>query len=249
MLTVLAKRSPSCPSAPTLRAMTGEQLTIAVAVVAALAALIQAGTAIAIVFLTRRLAKLASGSLAQSERQVSAARAATEQVRLQGLLAGVPMLRIERPKPEIHDDGELYVVIPIKNASNQVALAVEARIYGLTTDRRQEGNARATSAQIPVMPIGGSETLRLLGRDVRNIPNPRPPRLDGGGHPIHEPDEYVFSYDWLLIVVGWRSILNAKVSLEFEWSANNPAYDHGWRLRDATIQPDPAGEDRIVVSA
>ena len=87
--------------------MTPEQLAITVAVIAAAAAIIQAGTAVVIVFLTRRLASLASGSLEQSERQVAAAHAATDQVRLQGLLAAVPMLRVERPLPEIHDDGEL----------------------------------------------------------------------------------------------------------------------------------------------
>ena len=60
----------------------------------------------------------------------------------------------------------------IENGSDEPARAVEATIYGLTNERRQEGNARATSTQIPVMPVGGSETLTLLGREVRNIPNP-----------------------------------------------------------------------------
>lgn len=230
-------------------AMSPDQLTIGVAVVAAVAALIQAGTAVVIVFLTRRLAKLAAGSLEQSERQVAAAHAATDQVRLQGQLAAVPMLRVERPRPEVHNDGELYVLIPIDNASSQPALAVEAQIYGLTTDRKQEGNARATSMQIPVMPVGGSQTLTLLARDVRNIPNPKPPRLDPGGHPMRERDDYLFSHDWLLIVVEWRSVLNASASLAFEWSANNPGYEHGWRLRAATIRPSPAAEDEIVVPA
>jgi hypothetical protein len=229
--------------------MTPEQLAITVAVIAAAAAIIQAGTAVVIVFLTRRLASLASGSLEQSERQVAAAHAATDQVRIQGLLAAVPMLRVERPLPEIHDDGELYVRVLIENGSDQPALAVEATIYALTNERRQERNARATSMQIPVMPVGGSETLTLLGREVRNIPNPRPARADDYGQPVHDPEEYLFSNDWLLIVVEWRSILNASVSLAFEWAANSPEYEHGWRLRAATIKPDPASADQIVVPA
>lgn len=229
--------------------MTTEQLTIAVAVIAALAALIQAGTAVVIVLLTRRLATLAAGSLEQSERQVAAAHAATDQVRLQGQLAAIPMLRVARPRPEIHSDGELYVLIPIENGSSQPALAVEATIYGLTNERKQEGNARATSMQIPVMPVGGGETLTLLGRDVRNIPNPRLARADGGGQPVHDAEEYLFSHDWLLIVVEYRSILNANVSLAFEWAANSPGYEHGWRLRAATIKPDPASDEQITIPA
>lgn len=220
---------------------------IAVAVIAAAAAIIQAGTAVVIVLLTRRLANLASGSLEQSERQVAAAHAATDQGRLQGQYAAVPMLRVERPRPEVRNDGELYVLIPIGNASGQPALAVEATIYGLTDERKQEGNARATSMQIPVMPVGGNETLTLLGREVRYIPNSRPARADGGGQPVHDADEYLFSNDWLLIVVEWRSILNASVSLAFEWSANSPGYEHGWRLRAATIKPDPASDAQIIV--
>lgn len=220
---------------------------IVLAAIVAAAALIQAGTAVVIVFLTRHLANLASGSLEQSTRQVEAAHAATDQVRLQGQLAAVPMLRIGRPNAEIDENGELYVLLPVENASNEPALAVEATIYGLTSERKQEGNARATSIQIPVMPVGGNETLTLPGREIRNIPNPRTPRFDGGGQPVHDEEEYLFSNDWLLLVVEWRSILNASVSLAFEWAANNPEYEHVWRLRAATIKPDPEAEARIVV--
>lgn len=229
--------------------MTDTQLALTVAAIAAAAALVQAGTAVVIVFLTRRLAKLAAGSLEQSERQVAAAHAATDQVRLQGQLAAVPMLRVARPRPEIGSDGNLYVRLPVENASNEPALAVEATIYGLTNERKQEGGARATSIQIPVMPVGGSEDLTLYAGDIRNIANARVSRTDPDGQPVHDAHEYTFSYDWLLVVVQWRSMLNADVSLAFEWSANSPGYGHGWRLRAATIKPDPAGEQEIVVGA
>lgn len=224
---------------------------IVIGALAASAALVQAATAVVIVRLTHRLADLASGSLEQSQQQVKAAVEATGQMQLQGQLASTPMLRLAWPQPNLDENGELFTVIEIGNASDQPALAVEVRIYGTSSQRKPTGPARATSIQVPVLPAGAKESLRLLSRDIKQVSNPanasrqREPTLDDYGHPIVQPDRLVYAQDWLWVVAAWRSMLGTHVEIAYEWAANNASYEHGWRLRSVSLQPRPDHEAEI----
>jgi hypothetical protein len=227
--------------------MDWQSIAIIAAVVAAAAAIIQAATAVVIVRLTRRLADLAAGSLEESGRQVETALSANREARLQGQLRTVPMLRLDRPTPFLQLDGELFTTIDVVNASGEPALALEVRMYALTKEKKAEGGIRATSVQVPVLPPGARETLHILSRDLKNIPSAGFARQAPSGEVVQAPDEVAYASDWVLVVADWKTMVGSHVSMAYEWAANSPEYEHGWRLRSAEIRPSQDSDERIVV--
>ncbi len=212
-----------------------DQTTLAI--VQAVAAVVQAATALAIVWLTLRLTATARSALLASEAQADAARNSTAEMRRQAQLEAIPLLNVERPTYIYGGDLELNLYL--ENPSTQAALGVAISIFAEHERGRAELNARLTRSKIPLLPPGGQMMLTLNAHELQNF----------GSHDQAGMPTPMFTNDWLLIVLEFAGLRGARVRERYEWHANfqDQSEPSIWHLMDVAYSPDgdPANEVEV----
>jgi hypothetical protein len=203
----------------------------------ALAAVVQAATALVIVWLTLRLSATARNALEASQAQAAAASRSIEETRRQGQLEAIPLLSLDRPTYRF--SGQLELSLFLANSSDHAALGVAVSIFAEHDRGRPETNARIIRSKIPLIPPGGQLLVTLNGHDVQNFGS-----RDDAGTPTP-----MFSNDWLLIAVEFAGLRGARVQQRYEWHANYKGQSEPstWHLLDVTYSHDGSAESAVVV--
>ncbi len=240
--------------------------------VLAMAAVVQAIAAVAIWWLTRRLAHTADGALEASKQQAAAAHEAMEAARLQaesasraveaakdqaesaartiremrrqGQLARVPLLDLERPSGQLDNKGSFLTSFRVWNKSSDPALGVRISARGEHGKGDPELNERIFAPEIPVLEPNGDRRIDAESQAFQNA-TLSDAEIDRFVMADKSPPRY--SNDWILVRVRYRSVLGALVEQEYEWNANfaDQLRDGVWTLLRMAIMPNADDAEEI----
>lgn len=234
------------------------------AVVAGVAAVVQASTAVVIVLLTQRLvgsarqsqeladrqAQVASGALRVAGEQAEAARQAIAVSREQLDLAGrtdqltrrdrqllaVPHLRFAY---ETHSsfEGDLTLVLSLSNDSDALALGVKVAVRGKGHRRDQASPHAAIASLDQVVPHTGA----MVSLDMNDFLNVTAEIVD------HERPPGVWTYPWFAIEVEFAGLLGQRVAQEYSWWADRPVGpgEPAWYFDRLGVEPAVEGSEPI----
>lgn len=237
------------------------------AVVAGVAAVVQASTAVVIVLLTHRLVGSARQSQEDADRQTHVAsealRVAGEQAeaarqaiavsrdqldlaertdqltRRDRQLLAVPHLRFAYETHSSFED-DLTLVLSLSNDSDALALGVKVAVRGKGHRRDQPSPHRAYASVDQVVPrTGGTVTFDMNG--FRNIT---------AGIVDHEKPAGVWTYPWFAVEVEYAGLLGQRVAQEYSWWAERPIGpgDPAWYFERLSIAPAVVGAEPLDLS-